>query len=86
MLAVEKMARGVVSHALAGDGLGGALRFTRLKLLTHVAYAAAEVCGWLGQFRIVRQEMFVGREHRATAAGVCDDRIAGVKGGNVSLC
>src|ERR1041384_1930803 len=72
------MTRGVVRHG-ALDGSLGRPHFHRGELLAHISRSCAEVCCGVSEFFVVDKEMCVCREHRPTAAGVCDDRSTGVE-------
>src|ERR1700741_3324785 len=76
------MTRSVVRHGRV-DGAWSRSHFPRGWLLAHVTDSGAEVGGRFGDLFVVRIEMRISCEHRATTAGVCNDWSARVECRNV---
>src|SRR5260370_39573594 len=54
-------------------------------LLSHAPHWGGELGGRLNIFRVRRQQMSIGDEHRATTAGIRDDREIPASGESVDV-
>src|ERR1043165_1273440 len=76
------MARGIVCH-LAVNWRRSYSHFDRRELLAHITHSGTEVRGLVCKFFVVSKKMHIRREHRATAARICDDRRIGIESRDV---